>query len=108
MRFEAPWPEAIDRVPQWFRDRAADPQKYPDERSHADAPVAMAALLRRYDHHVVRVDGRPALLLTYHWDLEAQTGNATRRVAVSFTYPNGHPAAPPEVQAVIDTLAFTR
>ena len=98
-------------MPQWSRDRAADQAKYPDERARAFAPPAARALLRRFDHHVVRVDRRPALLLTYQWDLAPQHGSLADDEAwpfdVSFTYPAGHPAAPESVQALVDSLVFT-
>src|SRR5579864_5574955 len=98
-------------MPQWSRDRAADQAKYPDERSRALAPRAARAVLRRYDHHVVRVEGRAALLLTYHWDSieqrDALEGEEYLPFDVSFTYPTGHPSAPAEVQAIVDSLKFT-
>jgi hypothetical protein len=95
-------------MPQWSRDRAANPSKYPDERARARLPREYAALLRKYDHHVVWIGGRAALLLTYQWDLEPEDDEALRFVEVSFTYPKGHPTAPPEVQAAIDLLEFRK
>ena len=99
------------RMPQWSRDRAADQAKYPDERARAYAPPAARPLLRRYDHHVVRVGGRAALLLTYHWDVEQHderlADDTPWPFEVSFTYPAGHPLAPADVQAIVDALAFT-
>lgn len=94
-------------MPQWSRDRSADKSKYPDQRACADAPRSVAPLLRRYDHHVVRIEGRPALLLTYVWDIEPPRDHRSRQVLVSFTYAAGHPTAPADVQAVIDTLTFS-
>lgn len=93
-------------MPQWSRDRAADDAKYPDERARADAPPAHRALLRRYDHHVVRLAGRPALLLTYQWDLAPRPPDVAWSFDVSFTYAPGHPGAPAAVQAVVDSLTF--
>ena len=97
-------------MPQWFRDRAADRAKHPDERWRAQAPRAVRPLLRRYDHHVIRIDGRPALLLTYHWAAlehdEALDSNDVLPFEVSFTYAAGHPVAPAEVQAIADSLTF--
>ena len=94
-------------MPQWSRDRAADRAKYPDERRQARCPRAAAPLLLRYDHHVVRVDGRPALLRTYDWAAESPDRWPDELpFTVSFTYAPGHPAAPAEVQRVIDALAF--
>jgi hypothetical protein len=99
-------------MPQWSRNRTADQAKYPDERARAHAPPATRSLLRRYDHHVVRVDRRQALLLTYHWDDDVEqnerlAGDLLLPVEVSFTYPDGHPAAPADVQAIVDSLTFT-
>ena len=95
-------------MPQWFRDRTADRTKYPDERARAICPRANAPLLLRFDHHVVRVQGRPALLRTYHWATDAATDwPAELPFEVSFTYATGHPTAPAEVQQVIEALAFT-
>jgi hypothetical protein len=98
-------------MPQWSRNRAADQAKYPDERARAYAPAAVRPLLRHYDHHVVRVDRRAALLLTYHWDIAEQTehfaGDPLWPFDVSFTFPAGHPPAPADVQAIVDSLAFT-
>lgn len=96
-------------MPQWSRDRTKDGAKYPDERSQANCPRGNAALLLRFDHHVVRVEGRPALLRTYHWAADPPGAwPAELLLEVSFTYATGHPAAPDEVQRVVDTLAFTR
>ena len=94
-------------MPQWSRDRTADRAKYPDERARANAPRALVPLLRRYDHHVIRVLGRPALLLTYVWDIEPPGDGDSVPVEVSFTYAPGHPPAPPDVQAATDRLTFT-
>ena len=92
-------------MPQWDRDRIAN--SYPDERWQADCPPEAVILLRRYDHHVVWIAGRKALLLTYQWDLDsAERPRAARNVTVSFTYAAGHPQAPVEVQAVLDQLTF--
>lgn len=93
-------------MPQWSRDRTSDIAKYPDERAHATAPIAHAPLLRRFDHHVVYVGGRPALLLTYQWDLDKSNADASVSVEISFTYAANHPSAPREVQLVIDALTF--
>lgn len=94
-------------MPQWFRDRSGDETRYPDERAEAICPRGVAGLLLRYDHHVVRIAGRPALLRTYHWAESApEDWPAELTVSVSFTYAAGHPAAPDEVQRVVNTLIF--
>lgn len=93
-------------MPQWSLDRKAAAKKYPDQRALAVAPVAHQRLLRRYDHHVVQIGGRPALLLTYEWDTIVRPPNTEWPFEVSFTYAAGHPVAPAEVQSVVDSLAF--
>lgn len=94
-------------MPQWSRDRFGDDAKYPDERWQADCPAESVALLLRYDHHTVWLDGRRALLLTYAWAAEKIGHDEARRFEVSFTYAAGHPSAPITVQAVVDGLEFT-
>ncbi|MBV9880595.1 MAG: hypothetical protein JO180_08865 [Gemmatirosa sp.] len=94
-------------MPRWSRDTAALRARYPDERWVGTCARGDAALLLRYDHHVVWIGGRPALLLTYGWaaePLEAQP--EPLRFEVSFTYARGHPAAPPAVQALVDGIAL--
>lgn len=64
-----------------------------------------AVQIVNYDHHRVRVDGRLAVMLTYHWmPLEDTPEPLTLRAV--FQYADKHPAAPPEVQAIIDQLHF--
>ncbi len=95
-------------MPQWFRNRAFDRAKYPDERWASVCASADATLLLRVDHHVVRVAGRPALLLTYHWMSAAAADAVTKSYVfeISFTYPAGHPVAPDHVQTIVDRLTF--
>jgi hypothetical protein len=96
-------------MPQWYRDRASDSAKYPDERWQASCPADAVPLLRRYDHHTVWVNGRQALLRTYHGVGEESARQLDpRRLEISFTYAAGHPSAPLAVQAVVDGLTFTR
>ncbi len=93
-------------MPQWNRDRRDG--SYPDERARAICPANAVELLLRFDHHTVWVNGRRALLRTYPWAGEPSHDPDTGRpFEVSFTYAAGHPSAPPEVQAVVDGLAFT-
>ena len=94
-------------MPRWTRDSAILAERYPDERWVGTCSRADAAVLLRYAHHVVRIGGRPALLLTYPWAAEGLDALAEPLAfAVSFTYPRGHPAAPPDVQALVDRLVF--
>ena len=57
-------------MPRWTRDPAALRARHPDERWASACPREAAAVLLRHDHHVVRIGGRPALLLTYGWAAE--------------------------------------
>ena len=94
-------------MPQWSRDRSLDATKYPDERWRAGCPRKHVPLLLRYDHHVVRVAGRPALLFTSRWTAESMTDDgAALPFEISFTYAKGHPPAPASVQEVVDALKF--
>ncbi len=96
-------------MPQWSRDRVPDHAKYPDERWQAACPRQFAELLLRYDHHVVWIAGRSALLLTYAWATDAPGDWPTELpFEVSFTYAVRHPKAPGEVQRVVDQLRFAR
>jgi hypothetical protein len=95
-------------MPQWSRDRAVDRAKYPDERRRSRCPRTAAPLLLRYDHHVVWLDGRAALLLTYRWaEQSPDSWPDELPFEVSFTYAPGHPAAPAEVQRIVETLTFS-
>ena len=94
-------------MPQWSRDRRADRAKFPDERCSARCPRADAPLLLRHDHHVVWINSRPALLLTYRWAESApEEWPDALPFDVSFTYAPGHPPAPPDVQRIVDSLSF--
>ncbi|HEY3287272.1 MAG TPA: hypothetical protein VGJ96_09185 [Gemmatimonadaceae bacterium] len=94
-------------MPRWSRDAAVLHRRYPDERWVGSCSRADAAFLLRYDHHVVWVGGRPALLLTYAWAAAGLDAHAEPLAfEVSFTYPRGHRAAPREVQAVVDRIPF--
>jgi hypothetical protein len=95
-------------MPQWSRDDSLARQKYPDERWVASCPHADATRLLRYDHHVVWIAGRAALLRTYHWAAEPQDAwPEDLPLEVSFTYAPGHPAAPSEIQHLVASLLFT-
>jgi hypothetical protein len=95
-------------MPQWKRDNDKLRQRYPDERSIASCPRELSGPLRRADHHVVQIDGRAALLLTYRWDEIPETDWPDHlSCEVSFTYPAGHPSAPDAVQRIVDSLSFT-
>jgi hypothetical protein len=93
-------------MPQWSRNRASNRRKYPDERWGASCAAPEAPLLHRWDHHTVWIEGRRALLLTAPWANTAQAAVGQYAFAVSFTYAAGHPAAPVEVQRLVERLSF--
>jgi hypothetical protein len=79
-------------------------QIYPHQAT-AICTRAQAEKLVRYDHHVVRVNGRPGVMLTYAWmPVEEHTGPFV--LTVVFQYAEKHPAAPDEIQTVVDGLSF--
>jgi hypothetical protein len=64
-----------------------------------------AEQLVNYDHHVVQVNGRAGVMLTYEWmPVEAHTGPFL--LTVVFYHAEKHPHAPAAVQAVVDELSF--
>lgn len=64
-----------------------------------------ATYLVDYDHHRVRVDGRLAVMLTYDW-MPLENAPDPLLLRVVFQYAEKHPAAPPDIQAIIDQLHF--
>jgi hypothetical protein len=94
-------------MPQWSRDDTLASEKYPDERWVARCPRAAAAQLLAYDHHVVWIGGRAALLRTYHWAADpVDAWPDALPLEVSFTYAAGHPTAPARIQQLVGSLAF--
>jgi hypothetical protein len=94
-------------MPRWSLDREAAASRHPDERWSGNCSRAIAAILIRYDHHTVWLEGRQALLLTYHWNaapLDEQI--EPLQFTVSFTFARGHPAAPPDVQSLVAGLGL--
>ncbi len=79
-------------------------------RINPDQAVAIctrdqAEQLVNYDHHVVDVNGRKGVMLTYEWmPLEEHPGPFL--LTVVFHYVEGHPAAPAEIQALVNGLSF--
>ena len=66
-----------------------------------------AEQLVNYDHHVVLVDGRPGVMLTYReaWmPVEEHAGPFV--LTVVFHHAEKHPRAPEAIQAVVDELKF--
>jgi hypothetical protein len=95
-------------MPQWIRDRTDDNSRYPDERYRAVCPREFVTLLLQFDHHVVWIAERPALLLTYRWaELPPEEQERDLSFEVSFTYAAGHPKAPLRVQKLIESFSFS-
>jgi hypothetical protein len=79
-------------------------QVYPDQ-AVAICSREQAEKLVSYDHHVVRVDGRAGVMLTYEWmPLEEHAGPFG--LTVVFHYADKHPQAPGEIQTIVDELRF--
>lgn len=79
-------------------------QIYPDQ-AVAICTREQADQLVNYDHHVVKVNGRPAVMLTYEWmPVEEHAGPLV--LTVIFRHAEKHPRAPEEIQAVVDGLQF--
>jgi hypothetical protein len=58
-----------------------------------------------YDHHVVQVNGRPGVILTYEWmPVEEHAGPFV--LTVVFQHVEKHPRAPEVVQSIVDGLTF--
>jgi hypothetical protein len=82
----------------------------PFSQIHPDQAIAIcsreqAELLVNYDHHVVRVDSRTGVMLTYEWmPLEEHPGPFL--LTAVFRYTEKHPPAPAEIQSIVDGLRF--
>jgi hypothetical protein len=95
-------------MPQWSRDERLARQRYPDESWHARCARADAAKLLPYDHHVVWIGGRAALLRTYQWGAEpVDSWPDELTLQLTFTYVSGHRAAPEHIQHLVASLEFT-
>jgi hypothetical protein len=79
-------------------------QVYPDQ-AVALCTRQQAEQLINYDHHVIQMDGRAGVMLTYEWmPLEEHPGPFL--LTVVFHYAEKHPLAPNEIQAIVDELSF--
>jgi hypothetical protein len=79
-------------------------QVYPDQ-AVAICSRQQAEKLVNYDQHVVQVNGRAGVMLTYEWlPMEEHTGPFI--LTVVFHYAEKHPSAPAEIKAVVDGLSF--
>jgi hypothetical protein len=79
-------------------------QIYPNQAA-AICTREQAGQLVNYDHHVVHVDGRLGVMLTYDWmPLEEHTGPFVWTVV--FHHAEKHPRAPEAIQSIVDKLTF--
>lgn len=82
----------------------------PFNQIHPNQAVAVctreqARQLVDYDHHVVHVQGRPGVMVTYEWmPIEEHAGPFV--LTVVFHYPEKHPRAPEAIQSIVDELTF--
>ena len=79
-------------------------------RINPDQSVAIcireqAEKLVNYDHHVVKVNGRAGVMLTYEW-MPVEEHQGPFLLTVVFHHILGHPSAPEEVQALVSELSF--
>jgi hypothetical protein len=79
-------------------------QLYPNQ-AVAICTREQAEQLVNYDHHVVDVNGRAGVMLTYEWmPVEERAGPFV--LTVVFHHAEKHPRAPEEIQSVVDELNF--
>ena len=79
-------------------------QIYPDQ-AIAICTREQAEQLANYDYHVVNVNGRAGVMLTYEWTpLEEHTGPFV--LTVVFRHADQHPSTPENIQAIVDGLRF--
>lgn len=64
-----------------------------------------AEQLVSYDHHVVDVNGRKGVMLTYEW-MPLDEHDGPFLLTVVFHHVTGHPAAPEEIQDIVRGLSF--
>ena len=82
----------------------------PFNQIHPNQAVAIctpeqAEQLVNYDHHVVRVKGRPGVMLTYEWMPVAEHAGPFV-LTVVFQHVKKHPRAPQGIQSIVDGLHF--
>lgn len=79
-------------------------QIYPNQ-AIAICTREQAEQLADYDHHVVHVDDRPGVMLTYEWmPVEEHSGPFV--LTVVFHRTEKHPHAPEAIQVVVNELKF--
>ncbi len=79
-------------------------------RIHPDQAVAIctreqAEQLVHFDHHVVDVNGRNGVMLTYEW-MPVEKHPGPFLLTVVFHSVAGHPPAPDEIQHIVSGLSF--
>ena len=79
-------------------------QIYPHQAVAICTPE-QAEQLVNYDHHVVRVNGRDGVLLTFNW-MPVEEHEGPLILTVVFHYAEKHPRAPAEIQSLVDRLTF--
>lgn len=79
-------------------------QIYPNQ-AVAICTRAQAEQLVKYDHHVVEVNSRAGVMLTYEWmPIEEHAGPFI--LTVVFHHAEKHPRAPQAIQSIVDELTF--
>ena len=79
-------------------------QIYPNQ-AIAICTREQAQQLVDYDHHVVDINGRPGVMLTYDWmPVEEHAGPFV--LTVVFHHAEKHPPAPETIQSLVDELHF--
>lgn len=79
-------------------------QIYPNQ-AVAICTREQAQQLVNYDHHVIDVNGRLGVMLTYEWmPVEEHSGPFV--LTVVFHHVEKHPRAPQEIQSIVDELRF--
>lgn len=79
-------------------------------RINPDQAVAIctreqAEQLVNFDHHVVDVNGRAGVMLTYEW-MPVEEHQGPFLLTVVFHHTAGHPSAPEEIQFLVGGLSF--
>jgi hypothetical protein len=77
---------------------------YPSQATAICTPEQAKGLVD-HDHHVVLVDGKPAVLLTHEW-LPLEEHHGPYVLTVVFHHAGQHPVASPEIQTIVDQLKF--
>ena len=79
-------------------------QLYPNQ-AIAICTREQAEQLVDYDHHVIQVDRRPGVMLTYEWmPMDEHSGPFV--LTVVFHHTEKHPRAPQAIQTIVDELKF--